>query len=143
MATVTSSPPPETRTARAELRSINPYNGQVLKTYTEMSSDEVDRAVAKARKRFLTWRRLPFPERAELLRRAAALCRERREDLSRFMALEMGKRIVEGRHEVELCARIFDYYADHGERFLQPQTIPSPAGDGTLLNQPLGVIFGI
>lgn len=143
MATATSSPRPEARTARAELRSINPYNGQVLKTYAEMSSDEVDRAVAKARERFLTWRRLPFPERAGLLRRAAALCRERREDLSRFMALEMGKRIVEGRHEVELCARIFDYYADHGERFLQPQTIPSPAGDGALLNQPLGVIFGI
>jgi succinate-semialdehyde dehydrogenase/glutarate-semialdehyde dehydrogenase len=65
------------------------------------------------------------------------------DDLARFMALEMGKRIVEGRKEVELCARIFDYYAEHGEHFLQPRTIRSPAGDATLLSQPLGVIFGI
>ena len=47
-----------------------------------------------------------------MLRAAAELCRERRDDLARFMALEMGKRIVEGREEVELCARIFDYYAE-------------------------------
>jgi succinate-semialdehyde dehydrogenase / glutarate-semialdehyde dehydrogenase len=143
MATATISPSTETTAARAELRSINPYNGQVLKTFPEMSIDEVDDAIAKAHERFVTWRRVPFPQRAGLLHRAAGLCRERREDLARFMAIEMGKRIVEGRAEVDLCGRIFSYYADHGERFLQPQTIPSPAGDGTLLNQPLGVIFGI
>ena len=51
--------------------------------------------------------------------------------------------IPEGREEVELCARIFEYYADRGEEFLRPQTLPSPLGDGTLLNEPLGVLFGI
>jgi succinate-semialdehyde dehydrogenase/glutarate-semialdehyde dehydrogenase len=42
-----------------------------------------------------------------------------------------------------ICAGIFDYYADHGEHLLAPQTLPSPRGDGTLLSQPLGIIFGI
>jgi succinate-semialdehyde dehydrogenase/glutarate-semialdehyde dehydrogenase len=59
------------------------------------------------------------------------------------MALEMGKRVVEGRDEIDLCTRIFVYYAEHGERFLQPRTIPSAAGDATLLSQPLGVILGV
>jgi acyl-CoA reductase-like NAD-dependent aldehyde dehydrogenase len=31
------------------------------------------------------------------------------------MTLEMGQRIVEGRKEVDLCARIFDYSAETGE----------------------------
>src|ERR1700682_4145330 len=73
----------------------------------------------------------------------AALCRERVEGLARVMTLEMGKRIAEGREEVKLCARIFEYYADCGEEFLRPQVIPSRQTDGTLVNEPLGVLFGI
>ena len=128
---------------RAVLRSINPYNGETTKTYIEMTHDEVDAAIATAHDRFATWRRVPFAQRATLLRRAAKLCRERREDLARFMAIEMGKRIAEGHREIELCAKIFEYYADRGEQLLQPETIQSPAGDATLLSEPLGVIFGI
>jgi succinate-semialdehyde dehydrogenase/glutarate-semialdehyde dehydrogenase len=86
---------------------------------------------------------VPFAQRASLLRRAAALCHERLEEMARLMTLEMGKRIAEGREEVKLCARIFEYYAHRAEEFLRPQTLPSPLGDGTLLNEPLGVLFGI
>ncbi len=143
MATPGISRRTEPAAPRGVLRSINPCNGQTLKTYAEMSVDEIDAAIAKAHERYLSWRGLSFAERGALLREAGRLCRERRDDLARTMALEMGKRIVEGREEVALCARIFEYYAENGERFLRPQGIPSPAGDGTLLNQPLGVILGI
>jgi succinate-semialdehyde dehydrogenase/glutarate-semialdehyde dehydrogenase len=145
MVTVEISRPtePTTQQQRGVLSSINPYNGQLLKTFTEMSVDEIDGAIARAHGRFPSWRRLAFAERGALLRQAARLCRERREGLARAMSLDMGKRIIESRHEVDLCARIFDYYAENGEQFLRPQTIPSPAGDGTLLSQPLGVILGI
>jgi succinate-semialdehyde dehydrogenase/glutarate-semialdehyde dehydrogenase len=134
---------PEKSAPRAELRSVNPYNGQTLKTYMEMADEEVDDAIAKACERFPTWGCMPFSERAPLLHRAAALCRERIESLARFMTLEMGKRVSEGRDEVELCARIFAYYADCGEEFLRPQVIPSRPTDGVLANEPLGVLFGI
>src|ERR1700720_2810724 len=94
---------PEKSAPRAEFRSVNPYNGQTLKTYMEMADEEVDDAIAKACERFPTWGCMPFSERAPLLHRAAALCRERIESLARLMTLEMGKRISEGREEVELC----------------------------------------
>ncbi|MDB5306153.1 MAG: Aldehyde Dehydrogenase [Gemmataceae bacterium] len=143
MVTATTSRSTEPAAERAVLRSVNPYTGQTLRTFTEMSGDELDAAVATASERFAAWRRLPFPERGGLLRRAAGLCRDRRDDLAKSMAIEMGKLIVEGRKEVDLCARIFEYYAEHSEQFLRPQAIPSPAGDATLLSQPLGVILGI
>jgi succinate-semialdehyde dehydrogenase/glutarate-semialdehyde dehydrogenase len=133
----------ESSAQRGLLRSINPYNGQTLKTFTEMSVNELDSAIATAHERFPSWRRLPFGERGALLREASRLCRERREELARTMTQEMGKRIVESRKEVDLCARIFDYYVERGEEFLRAQTIPSPGGDATLLNQPLGVILGV
>ena len=42
---------------RALLRSVNPYNGQTLKTFTEITSEGIDRAIALAHQRFMTWRR--------------------------------------------------------------------------------------
>jgi acyl-CoA reductase-like NAD-dependent aldehyde dehydrogenase len=85
---------------RSLLRSVNPYDGQTLKTYPEMTPDEVDRGIAGAHERFRTWRRASIPERAALLLRAADLCLEREELLARLMTLEMGKRIAEACKEV-------------------------------------------
>ena len=98
---------------------------------------------SQAHLRFMTWRRTSIPERAALLLRAADLCLEREEELARLMTLEMGKRIAEARKEVKLCASIFEYYAIRAHEFLQPQWLPSALPDGTLLQEPLGVIFGI
>ena len=88
----TSRDQPRPTAPRATLPSVNPYNGQTLKTYLEMSAEDVDNAIAKAHERFPAWRRVPFAQRASLLRRAAALCRERLEEMARLMTLEMGKR---------------------------------------------------
>jgi len=107
----------EANEKRSVLRSVNPYNGQMLKTYNEMTSKEVDRAIGQAHERFTTWRRTSIPERAALLLRAADLCFEREEELARLMTLEMGKRIAEARKEVKLCASIFEYYAIRAQEF--------------------------
>ena len=128
---------------RALLLSVNPYNGQTLKTFTEMTPKEVDHAIAHAHERFITWRRTSIPERAALLLKAADLCFDREEELARLMTLEMGKRITEARKEMKLCASIFEYYATRAHELLQPQWLPSALFDGTLLHEPLGVIFGI
>ena len=102
----TSVDQPRPTAPRATLPSVNPYNGQTLKTYLEMSAEDLNNAITKAHDCFPAWRRVPFAQRASLLYRAAALCRERVDELARLMTLEMGKRIAEGREEVELCARI-------------------------------------
>src|SRR5689334_21910698 len=80
---------------RALLRSVNPYNGQTLKTYTEMSPEGLDRAIGEAHERFTTWRRSSIPERAALLLRAADLCSKGEEELAQLMTPEKGKRIAE------------------------------------------------
>ena len=79
-----------------------------MRTFPEMTEVEVHGAIAQAHKRFYTWR-VPFSGRAASLRRAALWAYDQIEELARFMSLELGKRISEGRKEVELCARIFEY----------------------------------
>ncbi|MCA9143294.1 MAG: NAD-dependent succinate-semialdehyde dehydrogenase [Planctomycetaceae bacterium] len=127
----------------AVLKSINPYNGEVLKTFDEMSPAEVDSAIAKADEAFGQWRHTRFEHRAGILRRAAELLRERREELATIMTLEMGKKIEDARPEIDLCATIFDYYADNGEKILAPKEYDTPEGKGSLVNQPVGIVYGI
>src|SRR5260370_17152312 len=69
--------------------------------------------------------------------------RERIENLGRLASLEMGKRISEGRDEVNLSASILQYYADNAEKFLSPQIIESKVGSARLEYSPLGVLIGI
>ncbi len=127
----------------AVLKSINPYNGEVLKTFDEMSPAEVDSAIAKADEAFRQWRETSFEHRARILRRAAELLRERREELATIMTLEMGKKIEDARPEIDLCATIFDYYADNGANILAPKEYDTPEGKGSLVNQPVGIVYGI
>ncbi|PQO29896.1 NAD-dependent succinate-semialdehyde dehydrogenase [Bremerella cremea] len=129
--------------AKDGLKSINPYNGEVLRTYDEMSPTEVDSAIAKADGAFRQWRETSYEQRAEILRRAAKLLRERREELAEIMTLEMGKKIEDSRPEIDLCATIFDYYADNGADMLAPKDYDTPEGKGTLVNQPVGIVYGI
>src|SRR5439155_171613 len=64
------------------------------------------------------WRRTSFADRAPKMRRAADLLDERKEELARLMAIEMGKPLAGGRSEAEKCAWVCRYYADNAERFL-------------------------
>src|SRR3981081_2070233 len=93
----TSGHQPWPTAPRATLPSVNPYNGQMMETYLEMSAEDVDNAIAKAHERFPAWRRVPFAQRARLSYRAAALCRERVEELAGLMNLQKGRRIAAGR----------------------------------------------
>ncbi len=127
----------------SQLKSINPFNNELLTTYEEMTTAEVDAAISRADEAFKAWRATSFTERAEVLRRAATLYRQRREDLALLMAQEMGKKLEHGRAEVDLVAEIFDFYADEGETLLAPKKITTRDGEGTMLNQPVGIIYGI
>ncbi|TMN86855.1 succinate-semialdehyde dehydrogenase [Pseudoalteromonas phenolica] len=125
------------------INSINPLNGEVLASFEEMTPNQVDIAIAKANLAFKTWKNKSFSERAVVLSRAAALYRERKEELAMLMAEEMGKKLEHGRAEIDLVAEIFDYYADEGESLLAPKKLSTKDGEGTMINQPVGIIYGI
>jgi succinate-semialdehyde dehydrogenase/glutarate-semialdehyde dehydrogenase len=125
------------------LKSVNPYNGETLKTYPEMTTEEIEGAIAKAYETYKSWRQTTFAERAAILKRVAELYRERREELARLMAVEMGKKLADGKGELDLAAEIFDYYAEESERLLAPQKLSTREGEGVLIHQPIGVVYGI
>jgi succinate-semialdehyde dehydrogenase/glutarate-semialdehyde dehydrogenase len=125
------------------LVSVNPATGQPIGTYAETPPDEVRRIVTAAAAAQRAWAETSFAERASCLRRAAALLRERREDLARLMALEMGKPLAQGRAETDKCAWVCDHYAENAERLLAPEQVATDATRSYVAFRPLGVVAAV
>jgi succinate-semialdehyde dehydrogenase/glutarate-semialdehyde dehydrogenase len=124
-------------------QSINPYNGELVKSFVEHTDQQLDTSIATAATCFESWRKLSFAERAAIVSKAAGIMRERAEEFARPMTLEMGKLFAESVGEVRLSADILDYYATHAERFLAPEQLTPSSGEAVIESAPLGIIFGV
>jgi succinate-semialdehyde dehydrogenase/glutarate-semialdehyde dehydrogenase len=125
------------------MQSINPATGALVATFDEMPPDEVALAIQRAHEAFLQWRRRGFSERAVLLRTAGRILREWARELARMMAEEMGKPVTEGVAEAQKCAWACDYFAEHAEEFLAPESVRTDGAKSFVTFQPLGVILAI
>ena len=124
-------------------RSVSPYSGKILKTFEELTDKQLESAVTTAEGCFLTWRNTTFAERAVIVAKAAALMRQRVDELAGLVTLEMGKLIEQARGEVALSADIINYYAKNAEAFLAPLSLKPGTGEAQIENAPFGVLFGV
>ena len=125
-------------------QTTNPYTGKIEKTFTDISPAQLEEKLAQAQNCFKTdWSTRSFSDRAVVLKRAAALMRERSQSLAELITLEMGKLIAQSSGEVALSAAILDYYADNAERFLAPEKLTTPKGEAVVESSPIGVLFGV
>ncbi|GIV59937.1 NAD-dependent succinate-semialdehyde dehydrogenase [Rhodocaloribacter litoris] len=125
------------------IRSINPATGEVLRTYEEHTEEEIRLILKDVDAAQQAWRRVPFEARADHMREAARLLRERADRYARLMAEEMGKPVAQGRAEAEKCAWVCDYYADNAARFLADEPIETDASESFVTYQPLGVVLAV
>ncbi|MCW2480880.1 NAD-dependent succinate-semialdehyde dehydrogenase [Candidatus Symbiopectobacterium sp. NZEC135] len=126
--------------------TINPYTGEVIKTFPDATDAEVTDAISQAHNAFLAWKETPFSTRGAILQKAATLLRQHKEEMARLLTLEMGKLVAEARAEVELSAQIFEYYVKHAEGLLAPETLPvanPKEATAQIVHEPLGVLLAI
>ncbi|MCT9140190.1 NADP-dependent succinic semialdehyde dehydrogenase [Streptomyces violarus] len=100
------------------IATVNPANGETLKTYQAMGQEEIERRLQLAQATFRTYRTTTFDERARLLNKAADLLEEDQQDIARVMTTEMGKPIQQARAEAAKCAKAMRWYAEHAEELL-------------------------
>src|SRR5476649_134121 len=122
-------------------QSVNPFDGKLLKTFTEITDAQFETKLAAATACFETWRRKTYAERAVIVAKAATILHERANEFAKIMTLEMGKRIGEARGEVEFSSNILAYYAKNAERFLAPVKLDPTLGDGHMESSPIGMVF--
>jgi succinate-semialdehyde dehydrogenase/glutarate-semialdehyde dehydrogenase len=125
------------------MRSVNPATGEVVREYQEHAPEAVERALAGALDAFESWQKTTFSDRAEALNRVAVRLRERSAELARLMALEMGKPIAAGESELEKCAWVCEYYAEHAGSMLRPELVGTDATESFVRFDPLGPVLAI
>lgn len=127
---------------RIEVR--NPANDQLLSTMPESTDDEVEEAIAAAKRSQVEWGLRPAIERANYLRQIAAKIRENVDHLARVITEEQGKVLGLAEVEVNFTADYMDYMAEWARR-IEGEIIPSDrAGENIFLfRQPIGIIGGI
>ncbi|MFS4092316.1 NADP-dependent succinic semialdehyde dehydrogenase [Streptomyces sp. AF1A] len=100
------------------IATVNPANGETLKTYEPMGEEELERRLQLAEATFRTYRTTTFAERARLLNKAADLLDEDQQEVARVMTTEMGKPVKQARAEVAKCAKAMRWYAERAEALL-------------------------
>ena len=125
------------------IESVNPYTGRRLRRFRPFSWARTARILTQAHAAAAQWRAVPLAARAQVLRRAAALLRERQHELAHLLAIEMGKPLRDGRAEALKCAACCEYYAAHGAAFLADEEVATDAGRSFVSYAPLGVVLAI
>ena len=125
------------------MRSINPADGVTLKTFDTWDDHHLDHVLRECAEVQPAWAQSSLQERCGLMRNAAQVLRDRRDEFATIITREMGKLIRESRAEVEKCASVCDYYAEFGPAFLQDEIIESDAGRSLVAYQPLGTVLAI
>ncbi len=123
--------------------SINPATEQVLARYAIMSAEALTVALEEARTTAMVWSRVEVELRAAMLERVAGLLDAKREEFAQLITAEVGKPIAEARAELDKCALLCRYYAEHAVGFLADQRIQSGTHESVLSYQPLGTVLGI
>ncbi|MFC4067446.1 aldehyde dehydrogenase family protein [Actinoplanes subglobosus] len=113
-------------------KTVNPATEEVLAEVTSAGPEDVDRAVAAARRASGPWSALPGSERAKYLFRIARIIQERSRELAVLESLDNGKPIKESRDvDLPLVAAHFFYYAGWADKLAYAGFGPDP--------RPLGV----
>ena len=125
------------------IKSINPSDLQVIKTYNQMQPSELIKIIDLADKAFEDWKTISFSARSKLMLKAADVLKKNKEEYSKLMTLEMGKPVNQSRAEVEKCAWVCEYYAENAEKFLSDELITTDASKSFVTFQPLGVVLAV
>jgi succinate-semialdehyde dehydrogenase / glutarate-semialdehyde dehydrogenase len=123
-------------------QTINPNTEQLIKSFPEHTDEQLQEMIAKSAIEYSRhWSLTTLPERKAIVKKAASIMREKRDEFAAPITLEMGKLFREAQGEVDLSADILDYYADNAEKFLAPEILKVEEGEAYVESAPLGVIF--
>jgi succinate-semialdehyde dehydrogenase / glutarate-semialdehyde dehydrogenase len=126
------------------MESLNPATGDVVETFDKHDESAVEEKLQRASDTYEEWHRQPIEERQRLISNAADVLRDNKEEYAETMTTEMGKPIDAAISEVEKCAWVCDYYAEHAAEFLQDEHIGTESEVESYVSyEPLGPVLAV
>ncbi len=129
----------------SKMETINPATETPIDSFEIMDKSTAIAKVEACHAAFQDWRSLTHADRAPYLTKIANALRNHADDLAELMTKEVGKLYRDGKTEVELCAQIFEYTAEHGPQELADETRTHSGGEksGLVTYSPIGVIYSV
>ncbi|WP_197464064.1 NAD-dependent succinate-semialdehyde dehydrogenase [Rufibacter sp. DG15C] len=125
------------------IQTINPYTNQVVKDFAPATPQAIEQALQTAQETFDNWRTSDFMLRAQLMHKAGSELDGNTEHYARLISLEMGKPLAQARAEVQKCAKVCHYYAEHAQEFLQDEDIVTAATRSFISYEPMGAVLAV
>ena len=137
----------------SSLDVINPATGQVFARCPIAGRDELDRAVAAARRAFPAWRDMSYAQRAERIHRLCESLKQHQDELARLLTMEQGKPLSQAKDEITRAATQSEgmtkipiepeVLEDNAQRRIELQWFPlGVAGIITPWNAPINLAAG-
>ena len=109
------------------IATTDPRTGEVLKTFDELTDEQVEQRLARAAAAFDSYRKTSHEQRAGWLRSAADVLEKRTDEVAEMMTLEMGKTKKAAAAEVGKCVAVLRYYADTAADLLADEVVADPS----------------
>lgn len=125
----------------SEIAAVSPVDGSLLGNVQTATVEDYENLIERAEHAFLSFRKIPAPQRGELVRQFGNKLREKKSDLGQLVSWEMGKSLQEGLGEVQEMIDICDF-AVGLSRQLHGVTMTSERPAHRLYEQyhPLGIV---
>ncbi len=120
---------------------IDPATEVEIGRLAHATRPDLDAALKAAEKGFETWRNTSVFERYQIMRKAAQLLRERKDDIAWLMTRDQGKPLAQSAMEIVVGADTIDWFAEEARR-TYGQVIPARAPGVTQMTMklPVGVV---
>lgn len=129
--------------SRTHALSINPANGEQIGHYPFESDSALDAALSRAATGFSLWRRTALEQRSQSLVALAQALRDNASAMAEMITREMGKPVTQARGEIEKCAQLCLWYAEHGPAMLSAEPTQVEGGKARIEYRPLGPILAV
>ena len=93
----------------SEIAAVSPVDGSLLGNVQTATVEDYENLIERAEHAFLSFRKIPAPQRGELVRQFGNKLREKKSDLGQLVSWEMGKSLQEGLGEVQEMIDICDF----------------------------------
>ena len=121
---------------------VNPATGKEIGRVAHASRPDLDRALQAAQKGFEVWRDMVPAERSKIMRKAAALVRERAAEIAPLLTQEQGKPLAEAKAETLAAGDMIEWFAEEGFR-IYGRIVPSRMNNSIrqmVLKDPVGPV---